>query len=153
MATTSRDLASTGDQATDPTTLTVTTENALSTMPTADNTEIHDTTSSSNQDPESTYHDQNSEKTIPTTTATASTDASATQGVLGILPYVVGGAVGGIVLIIAIILTVVIVSLLIRKSRKKSHKVETSKNIGLLAYNNALYDVGKETSRCTHIAT
>ena len=120
-------------------------------MSTTDNTEISDTTSSSNQDPESTYHDQNSEKTIPTTTATASTDASATQGVLDILPYVVGGAVGGIVLIIVMILTVVIVSLLVRKSRKKSHKVESSKNIGLLAYNNALYDVGKET--CTHAHT
>ena len=55
---------------------------------------------------------------------------------------------GGTVVIIAILLVVVIVSLLARKSRQKSHKVESNKIIGLLTYNNALYDVGKETDTC-----
>ena len=59
-----------------------------------------------------------------------------------------GGAVGGSVVIVVIILMVAIVSLLVRKSQGKSHKVESNNNIGLLTYNNALYDVGKETYTC-----
>ena len=73
--------------------------------------------------------------------------SSASQEALDYLPYAVGGAVGAIVVIIAIVLIAVIVSLLVR-SRKKSYKVEPNKNIGLLSYNNALYDVGKEPHTC-----
>jgi hypothetical protein len=74
--------------------------------------------------------------------------SSSSQEALDFLPYAVGGAVGGIVVIIAVVLTLVIASLLVRKSRgEKSHnlnKVERNKDIGLLAYNNSMYDVGKE---------
>ena len=75
--------------------------------------------------------------------------APTSQETFDILPYAMGGAVGGTVVIIAILLVVVIVSLLVRKSRGKPHrKVESNNNIGLLTYNNALYDVGKETGTC-----
>ena len=103
-------------------------------------THDHDTTSSLS--PSST-HGQESGTSIPTTAARDSTP-STSEGALDILPYAVGGAVGGSVVIIVIILMVAIVSLLARKSRGKSHEVESNKNIGLLTYNNALYDVGKE---------
>ena len=53
---------------------------------------------------------------------------------------------GATVVIIAIVLTVIVVSLLVRRSRKKSYKLEPNKDIGLLSYNNAMYDVGKETN-------
>lgn len=58
---------------------------------------------------------------------------------------------GGIVVTIAIVLTVVIVFLLVRNSQEKSHnldKVESNKDVGLLAYDNAMYDVGKEIHAC-----
>ena len=128
-----------GDQDTNPTTTT----NALS-LPTTHGLEAHDTSSSPNQEPASTYDQAN----ISTTTAKHFT-TSTSQEALGFLPYAVGGAVGATVVIIAIVVTVVIVTLLVRISRKKSYKVEPNKDIGLLSYNNAMYDVGKETNTCS----
>lgn len=136
IATNSPDPASTGDQETDPTTT-----NALSTSTTHD-PDDHDTTSSPS--PASTYDQERGTNTSTTTPIKTSTS----QEGLDILPYAMGGAVGGTVVIITILSVVVIVSLLVRKSREKSHKVESNKNIGLLTYNNALYDIGKETDTC-----
>ena len=126
-----------GDQDTDPTTTT----NVLS-LSTTHNLEVHDTSSSPNQEPASTY-----DQTNVSTTAAKHFTTSTSQEALDFLPYAVGGAVGGTVMIIAIVLTVVIVSLLVRRSREKSYKVEPNKDIGL-SYNNALYDVGKEPHTC-----
>ena len=128
-----------GNQDTNPTTTT----NALS-LPTTHDLEVRDTSSSPKQEPASTYDQAN----ISTTTAKHFT-TSTSQEALDYLPYAVGGAVGATVVIIAIVLIVVIVSLLVRRSRKKSYKVEPNKDIGLLSYNNAMYDVGKETNTCS----
>ncbi len=85
-------------------------------------------------------HNPGSNTSIQMTT----TKGTIVQETAGILPYAVGGAVGGLVVIIVIIL-MVIVSLLVRKRREKSHKLDSNNKVGLLTYNNALYDVGKET--------
>lgn len=136
--TSSPDLASTSDQGINSTTTNV----PLSTSTTHD---LEDSDSITSQNPVTTYYDQEPETTIPTG---ATVPPSISQEALDYLPYAVGGAVGAIVVIIAIVLTVVIVSLLIRRSRKKPYKVEPNKDIGLLSYNNALYDVGKEPYTC-----
>jgi hypothetical protein len=140
ITTSSPDPASTSDEETNPT-ITSTTHNLVD----------HDTTTSlttTSLNPV-THDDQES---ISATIATTISSSSSSQEALNFLPYAVGGAVGGIIVIIAIILTVVIVSLLVRKSRgEKSHnldKVERNKDIGLLAYNNAIYSVGKEINTC-----
>ena len=63
-----------------------------------------------------------------------------------IIPYAVGGVVGGLVVVIVVIIGIVIVLLLVKRNRQKSpDEVNSNKNIGLLSYDNALYDSGKET--------
>ncbi len=111
----------------------------------------HHTTSSLNQ-ATTKFTDQGIQDR--STTSSLSTDnnhegiatvASTLQEISSIIPYAVGGAVGGFVVIIVITLVIIVVPLLVRKRREKSHKVEPNNNIGLLAYDNAMYDVGKET--------
>ena len=132
IATSLPDLTSTSDEETNP----IQSTNTQSTP--THGLEGSDTTASPNP------NDRETE-----TTTTVTTMLSASQEALDFLPYAVGGPVGAIVVIIAIILTVVIVTLLVRRSREKSYKLEPNKDIGLLSYNNAMYDVGKETNICS----
>lgn len=134
-STTSPDLASTGDEETNPTQSTT--------------INVHQNTSTHGLEGSDTTASPNLVTTNDQETETTTTISSASQEALGVLPYAVGGAVGATVVIIAIVLTVIIVSLLVRRSREKSYKLEPNKDIGLLSYDNALYDVGKETNTCS----
>ena len=100
------------------------------------------------QDPGST-HNQGSKTTTVSITSTEDSVASTSSRILDITPYAVGGAVGGLVVVIVVVIVIVIVLLFVKRNRQKSpDKVNSNKNVGLLSYNNALYDSGKETDSC-----
>ena len=98
----------------------------------------------SSLDPGNTQ-DQGSKTPSVSITSTEDSVAS-TSPRTNIIPYAVGGAVGGLVVVIVVIIGIVIVLLLVKRNRQKSlDEVNSNKNIGLLSYDNALYDSGKET--------
>ena len=106
----------------------------------------HNVTSS--PDPGST-HDQGSKTTIVPITSTEDSVVSTSSRTLDITPYAVGGAVGALVVVLVVVIVMVIVLLLVKRNRQKSpDKVNSNKNIGLLSYDNTVYDSSKETDSC-----
>ena len=74
-----------------------------------------------------------------TSSLRSTTTGAEESGIRRIVPYAVSGAIGCLLVVAGIVITVV-VSLLVKKSQQKSQKIEPNKSVGLLSYDNTLYD-------------
>ena len=100
-------------------------------------------------------HDQGSKTLSVPLTSTVDSVASTSPRTLDITPYAVGGTVGALVVVIVVLIVIVMILLLVKRNRQKSpDNVNFNKNVGLLSYDNALYDSSKETDSCNaHTST